>query len=332
MSVDFTAMYGYCQQLEMPTTPGLKWEKQPHSKVYRKNVMTDSHSFECQQWLEWRQVSDDFLLNKSGQRSQIEMKYYRGEKKIYNSKTKDFSWPVDGYAESDNGVKIYEFLGEYWHDACPECGSGDEDEIWARKKSDILRMGYKLEFIWGCKWRKMKESLKNIETPRFPNILKMNETEADILDGIKSGRLFGYLFCDISSPDHVVEKWKNFPLIIKRQIIDESLVSDIMNTQIKSEYGSSSNFKRTTLIQCFNDTEHLLFSPLARFYLNEGVKLSNIKFFIQYHPDFCLKPFIDLVTKMRIESEYEKKPLKGQTAKIIGNSGYGARVNNFRNI
>ena len=316
-------MYGYCQKLPMPTTPGIKWEKIGAAKQYRKNVMTHSHSFVCQQWLEWQQVTDPFLLNSDGSRSQIQMKYYRGEVKLYNSRTQDFSWPVDGYAESEKGRKVYEFLGERWHRGCPECHAGELDETWERKKNDIQKMGYELEFIWGCQWRELKSKLTDLETPNFPKILSNKNSESDILNGIRDGTLFGYLICDVKSPESVIQNWRNFPPIIKRQKLDASFVSETTFEQIKSEYGQTSKFKRNTLIQCFNDENHLLFTPLARFYLGEGIEISNIRTFVQYKPSACLEPFIDKVTQMRIDAEHARKPLKGATAKIIGNSGYG---------
>ena len=325
-------MYGYCQQLPMPTTPGIKWEQITRAKTYKKSIMTSRHSFACQQWLEWKQATDPFLTNKDGTRSQIQMKFYRDEVKIYNSKTQDFSWPVDGYAESDNGQKVYEFFGERWHNGCPMCHDGELDEILARKKFDILRMGYEFDFIWGCQWREKCKNLCNVKSPRFPEILTKSNSENDILNGIRSGILFGYIICDVQSPEAVVKNWKNFPLIIKRQTINASNVSPKILEQIKREYEKPELFKRNTLIQCFNDENHLLFTPLAKFYLEEGIKISNIRTFVQFYPDTCLKPFIDKVTKMRINAEMNKKPLKGATAKIIGNSGYGLVSNNLEII
>ena len=319
-------MYGYCQQLEMPTTPGIKWVKENTSGIFRKKIMSSNHSFSCQQWLEWRQETDSFLLNKSGKRSHIQMQYFRGEVKLFNSKTQDFSWPVDGYAESDQGSKIYEFLGDRYHAGCPRCNPDEFDETWERKKSDMKKMGYEIEYIWECEWLQMKRLVTEIPTPRFPNILKPTGNESEILNGIKEGHLFGFLLCDLYSPEHVIEKWQNFPLVVKRETITESYLSEEMRNQVQKEYGDLKSFKRTTLIQCFNDENHLLFSPLAIFYMEEGLEIKNIKMFIQYRPDTCLKPFIDTVTKMRVEAEYENKPLKGSTAKIFGNSGYGAVV------
>ena len=315
-------MYGYCQQLPMPTTPGIKWVKNKRNNLFNKEIMTHSHSLACQQWLEWKQVSDSFLIQKDKKRTKIQMKYFRGEVKLYNSQTKNFSWAVDGFAENQNGAKVYEFLGERWHKGCPFCGDGEEDETFLRKKSDILKMGYQLEIIWGCQWEKLLETVKNVPTS-FPRILHNRSSELELLEGIRNESLFGYLICDIKSPETVIKKWENFPLVIKREQIDLSYLSEDTKLQIENDYGSSSTFKRNTLIQCFNDQNHLLFSPMAKFYLDEGLEISNVKTFIQYQPDTCLKPFIEKVTKMRIEAEYDRKFLKGETAKIIGNSGYG---------
>ena len=136
--------------------------------------------------------------------------------------------------------------------------------------------------------------------------------------------LFGYIVCDVHSPETVVQKWKVFPPVIKRATLDKSHLTEFTKTQVEKEYDETTSFKRTTLIQCFNDDQHLLFTPLARFYIQEGLELSNISIFIQYHPYKCLKPFIEKCTKMRIEAEKKSEHLKGSTAKIIGNAGYGS--------
>ena len=322
-------MYGFCQMLDMPTTPGIKWTKKK-SGFYKKEIMSNNHSFECQQWLEWKQETDPFLIDADGRKTQIQMKYYRGEIKIYNSKTKDNSWPVDGFAKTNTGTKIYEYLGERFHSGCPYCSDKkDQDEQWLRKKADIARLGYKLEYIWSCQWRKIRTKLKAFETPRLPRILKTKDTEELILKGIMDETLFGYIVCDVRSPENIVRKWKIFPPVIKRATLNESHLTEFTKTQVEKEYNETptSTFKRTTLIQCFNDDQHLLFTPLARFYIQEGLELSNISIFIQYHPNKCLKPFIDKCTKMRIEAEKKSEQLKGNTAKIIGNAGYGVSLN-----
>ena len=54
ISLDFTSMYLTCQGKEMPTSPGIIWEKADNGK-YTKNIMCDGHSFKAQQWLCYRQ-------------------------------------------------------------------------------------------------------------------------------------------------------------------------------------------------------------------------------------------------------------------------------------
>ena len=49
------------------------------------------------------QETDDFLTNKDGSRARIESMYYRGERKVWCSRTQSESWPVDGMAITDHG-------------------------------------------------------------------------------------------------------------------------------------------------------------------------------------------------------------------------------------
>jgi hypothetical protein len=82
-----------------------------------------------------------------------------------------------------------------------------------------------------------------------------------------------------------------------------------MKARIKMEKGDVRNFERETLIQCFNATNHLLLTPLAKYYMQKGIIISNVRQFIQYIPVKCLTPFVDLVTHMRIDAENNNLPI-----------------------
>jgi hypothetical protein len=322
LALDVNAMYLGCQGKEMPTSPGILHVKKENG-TYSKNIMCDGQSFKCQQWLCERQAQDNFLNNSDGSRSIIQTKYHRGEIKIPRPRYKNKFWAVDGYAETDQGVKIYEFNGEYWHSGCPHCSDGDVSANWTDKVKDIKMLGYNLEVIWECQFDKLLNSMQNIETPLIPQILKTNQTEIDILNGIKSGRLFGYIICDVQTPDHIAETLTDFPPIIKRAVLTKNHLSEYMKLRVKMEKHDLNNFKRETLIQCFNAKNHLLLTPLANYYMEKGIIISNVRKFIQYIPVKCLTPFVELVTEMRIDAEKNNLPTKGNTAKIFGNSGYG---------
>lgn len=177
--------------------------------------------------------------------------------------------------------------------------------------------------MWECQFDELILEIRDIETPLIPDILKNGQNERDILNGIIDGRLFGYIIADVTTPEHVADTLRNFPPIIKRATITDENLSEYMRRRIKFEKPNLKKFERETLIQCFNATDHLLLTPLARYYMKKGIIISNITKFVQYIPSKCLAPFVSLVTEMRIDAEKNNMPTKGNTAKIYGNSGYG---------
>ena len=96
-----------------------------------------------------------------------------------------------------------------------------------------------------------------------------------------------------------------------------------MKEQIRLEKPGMKKFERKTVVQCFNAENHFLLTTLAKYYMDEGLKISNIEQFIQYIPSKGILPFANLITKMRMEAEKENLTTKGNTAKIMGNCGYG---------
>lgn len=260
--------------------------------------------------------------NSDGTRSTIESKYHRGERTIWSSRKQKNSWLVDGYAHTDHGIKVYEFNGRVFHQGCEFCHK-KSDATWTEKKEDIYRAGYKLEFICECQFDKLVPKIRHIKTPLIPQILNKYQSETELLDGIKSGSLFGFIECDVFSPPDVVEKLKAYPPVIRRETITDRDLSDYMRKRVKLEKPDENNFQRTTLIQCFNAKNHLLITPLVQYYLTKGMKITNVSRFIQFIPRKSLLPFVEKVTNMRIDAEKNNLPMKGNTAKQFGNNGYG---------
>jgi hypothetical protein len=188
---------------------------------------------------------------------------------------------------------------------------------------DIKFLGYQLEVMWECQFDKLLPTWANIKTPLIPYILRPKLSEQEIISGIQTGDIFGFIVADVSTPTEIAQKMKDFPPIIKRETITQDYLTPFMKNQIKLEKPQLNTFKRETLIQCFNAKEKLLITPLAQYYISKGLIISNVKKFIQYIPKKSLKPFVKKVTEMRIAAEKNKMQTKGNTAKIYGNSGYG---------
>ena len=301
---DFNSLYLFCQQLPLPTTPGILWEKD--GKIFRKKRMSEKTSLGCLQWLTYLQ---DQVVNQ-----QIENEYFRGEKQIGE-------FFVDGFLEMGNEKFFYEYNGCRFHH-CDRCRS--EPKIMRRDtdKFDKLRRMGKLEVMRECEWKEKLETLQNVCTPSFPFILQNKGSEEQILKRIRSGELFGFVKCDVTSPQKYIEDHisTNFPPLIKRAELDESYLSPYM-TQICKE--RETKFPIETVVQSYHAEEHLLFTPLAKFYMEQGLELRNVQFFIQYRPASCLASFANKITEMRMESDREGKQTKGTTAKLCGNSNYG---------
>ena len=192
--------------------------------------------------------------------------------------------------------------------------------------------GYHLEIIWECQYDLKFSKLPYKETPYFPEILKKKTTESELIAGIESGKLFGFLLADISSPESVIDMMKEFPPIIRKMTITDDHLTSYTRNRIKIEKPNLSEFKRETLAQCFHGKQILLMTPLIQFYLSKGLKIENATKFIQYIPSSALNPFATHVTRMRIDAEKNNLPTKGSTAKVFGNSSYGKVSNLFQNL
>ena len=267
------------------------------------------------------------MTNSDGSRVRIKSKYHRGEGKVWNSETKSHSWRVDGMAVTDHGIKVYEFNGTRYHKNCPHCGF-EKDPKWEQKEKDIKMAGYHLEIIWECQYDRIFHRLSYRETPYFPQILKHNTSETELLKDIKSGELFGFILADVRSPQNVINEMQDFPPIIRKLTLTEKHLSDYTKERLKIEKPNEKCFKRDTLIQCFHGEQILLMTPLVQFYMKKGMIISNVTKFVQYIPSSALNPFATHVTRMRIDAEKNLQRTKGSTAKVFGNSSYG-KVGSF---
>ena len=238
---------------------------------------------------------------------------------------KQGTWKVDGFAHNQNGRKVYEFNGCSFHSGCPFCDpDGVQSEHWTRKMKEFEESSIIVEIMWECQFKKLLPSIQSEPTPDLGGILFPSQSEADLLRGVESGELFGFLVCDIECSPEAIQRFHQYPPIVSRMLITNEHLTPFMAGEIKRTYGKES-FSRETLVQRFTASQYLLFSPVAKFYLENGINLSNVSAFYQYQPSPILKGFADKVTQMRIAAEkaVPKNKTKSLTAKIFGNSGYG---------
>ena len=282
---------------------------------FRKRIMSYGNSLSALQWISWMEQKCPDLVNSEGERVPVQHQYFRGEMEYAN-------FTIDGYALVDSKHVFFEFLGDAWHAGCEQCQTNPGvDDTWIRKKK-ILQQAGTLHYIRECEWTRTCKTLKKYETPSLPMIMNRSGTEMDILDGIKSATLYGFIVADITTPVEVYEKikWINFPPIFQRAFVTEDMLSPYMKTRVEHE---GTKLPRETVIQTYNAKQQLLYTDLVRFYIDLGLVISNITMFVQFTPSKPLKPFVDRVTEGRMNATRDGNDNLGLAFKITGNAGFG---------
>ena len=128
--------------------------------------------------------------------------------------------------------------------------------------------------------------------------------------------IIGCVFHDVPE---VFEKIKslNFPPVIQRGSIDESKISEYMLGRCRDR---SKKLPQETLIQTYNASQLLIYSPTVQFYLDLGLKISKISKFIQYIPTKPLENFVQKITQGRIDAVKSGNESLGTSYKLVGNS------------
>ena len=180
--------------------------------------------------------------------------------------------------------------------------------------------------MWECDWlsqkannQKIKQFLsdKNIS---FKSALQGKVTQASILEKVKSGELFGLVQCDIHVPDNLKPYFEDLPPLFKntnvsREDIGEHMETYCINNKLMRQ-------PRRTLISSFFGENVLLTTPLLKWYLQQGLVVTDIQQIVEYKPNACFKRFGENVTFARREGDKNTdSSILADTWKLLGNSG-----------
>ena len=144
---------------------------------------------------------------------------------------------------------------------------------------------------------------------------------------MQEGTFFGALEVDIDTPPHLRDKFSEMTPIFKNVAIERSQVGEHM--QDFAEQHDTMTTPRRALIGSYKGDKILLGTPLLKFYLDQGLVVSRVHRAVQWRSHPWLEPFAAFVsTSCRAVDANPNQKILGETAKLVGNVGFGRFIIN----
>ena len=142
---------------------------------------------------------------------------------------------------------------------------------------------------------------------------------------IKSGRLFGYVQCDLKIPEHLKSYFANFPPIFKNTVVSRNDIGDLMKENAEKE-GIMSQPRRM-LILSFHIKNGSIITPLLLYYLHLGSDCTKIHQFVQYIPKKGFNSFVQSAVNARRQGGGNpNSSVVAETMKFLANNSYGYQI------
>ena len=121
------------------------------------------------------------------------------------------------------------------------------------------------------------------------------DNEKTLLKAIAHDEIYGFLVCDVKTPLNLIKEYEKagfiFPPVISRMDITEEHLSPYMRERYIEEHRKP----QKTVVQTYNGKGIFVLSSMVKFWMDRGMKVSNIQKFIQYQPGCALEPFVQKV-------------------------------------
>ena len=144
-----------------------------------------------------------------------------------------------------------------------------------------------------CVWKKELKSHRSIQTS-LARILNV-DNETTLLKAIADDTVFGFVQCDVSTPEHLIKEYEDagflFPMVINRL----EITKDHLSPYMKKRYEQEQKSPDMTVVQTYNGKNQFVMTPIVQLWLQRGMKVSNIRLFVQYQPGAGLRPFVQKV-------------------------------------
>ena len=319
VGIDASQLYPFSMTKEMTTGLYTKWEFNDDSAKFRPK--RNWRSLFEQQVIDYLQSTRPECLIQS---------------QFSHKKTKK-NWNLFSSMASAPIVTVFEAMGCYFH-FCP-CQEEKrllfediENGLKTRERDSGAReylqgLGYTVVEIWECQWKKWRrENINGVK--QFVNKIypfQQSLSKNALIEKIKRGDLFGVVDCSLEVPEHLYPYFGDFPPIFKNCEVGRDDIGDHMKEF--AERHKLLSKPRKMLISSFKLEREPIITPLLLFYLEKGVILRDVFWFLQYTPRRCFQSLVQNVVDARREGDRNKEStVVAEAMKLIGNSSYGYQI------
>ena len=150
------------------------------------------------------------------------------------------------------------------------------------RKQYIKEKRYNVVGMWECEWRKLYKTTCVKEHLRESFPYKRPLREGNLLEQIRSGKLFRFVQCDIEVPEELKKNFANFPPIFKNTKVGRHDIGSLMQDYAKEE--GLLYQPRKILISSYFLENSTFITPLLLFYLELRLVCKKIYHFVEYTP------------------------------------------------
>ena len=127
--------------------------------------------------------------------------------------------------------------------------------------------------------------------------LKEIDVDENTITKIQNDELFGFCEVDIETPEELYNRFAEFPPIFKNMVIEEKHLGDYMKDLRKQHDNKLGDNKK--LVSMYSAKKILLYTPLLKWYLEHGLKVTEVHSMIQATPNALFKSFTEIVSDNR---------------------------------
>ena len=194
------------------------------------------------------------------------------------------------------------------------------------RKQYIKEKGYNVVEMWECEWWNLFKTTTCVKQHLRESVpYERPLREENQLEQKRSGKLFGYVQCDIQEPEELKKNFANFPPIFKNTNTCRHDIGLLMKDYAEKE-GLLCQPRKIMISSYFLENGTLI-TPLLLFYLDLGLVCKKFDRFVECNPIKCFTNCVQSAVNARREGdENPNSSVVAETMKLLANSTYGYQI------